>query len=140
MEKYYSKIEPTKLLHCVVRLSEIETQDEFRKDLIDPNEFIQCSSLRMNTGQTFRPHRHNFRQRDWNVIAQESWIVIKGKVKCIFYDLNNEVLCEPILEPGDASFSFGEAGHNYLVLLPETICYEMKTGRYEGQKIDKTFL
>lgn len=140
MEYIYSKIEPTKLLHSVVRLSEIETQDSFRKDLVDADEFIQCSSLIMKKNHTFRPHKHNVRQRDWAVIAQESWIVIRGSVKCIFYDLDDQIIAEPILMPGDASFSFGYAGHNYLILEDDTVVYEAKTGKYEGQAIDKTFL
>jgi len=140
MEKFYSKIQPDKVLHSVIRLSEIENQDHFRKDLVDADQFIQCSSLKMDVGHTFKPHKHNYRLRNWKVIAQESWIVIRGKVKCIFYDLDDTILCEPILEVGDASFSFGEAGHNYLILEPNTIVLEYKTGKYEGQAIDKTFL
>ena len=43
----------------------------------------------MNEGKTFKPHKHIWKERTRNVIAQESWIVIQGSVKCIFYDINN---------------------------------------------------
>lgn len=137
MEKFYSKIQPDKLLHFVVRLTDIK---EGREDLVEPDNFIQCSALKMNKGKTFKAHRHNWRQRNWNVIAQESWVVIKGSVKCIFYDTDNVIIAEPILNAGDVSFSLGEGGHNYLILEDDTIVYEMKSGKYEGQLIDKTFL
>jgi hypothetical protein len=72
-------------------------------------------------------------------IAQESWIVIKGSVKCIFYDVDDTIIAEPILYPGDASFTLG-VGHNYLILEDNTIVYEYKTGPYEGQELDKKFI
>lgn len=136
MEYIYSKVDPSKLLHSVCRLKDIK---EGREDLIDAGNFIQCSALKLKKDHTFRPHKHNWRQRDWLVIAQESWVVISGSVECIFYDIDNTILAKPILGPGDVSFSFGEAGHNYLIL-EDSIVYEMKTGKYEGQSIDKTFL
>lgn len=136
MEKFYSKVEPGKLLHIVNRLSEIEK----RSEIVPSDNFIQCSSLKMEAGKTFLPHKHITKKRIYeNQIAQESWIVIKGSVKCIFYDLDDTIIAEPILYPGDASFTlFG--GHNYLILEEDTIVYEYKTGPYEGQKLDKVFI
>jgi cupin fold WbuC family metalloprotein len=93
----------------------------------------------MEKGKTFKPHRHIFKERTRNVIAQESWIVIQGSVKCTFYDLDNSVLVEPILNPGDASFTL-EGGHTYTILEDNTLVYEYKTGPYEGQALDKIFL
>ena len=136
MIEYYSKIEPNKLLHVVVRKEDLKPG---RKDIIPEEHFIQCSHLNMEKGKTFRPHKHIFKNRTRDVIAQESWIVIQGKVKCIFYDLDDTILVEPILEPGDASFTL-EGGHNYEILEDNTLVYEYKTGPYEGQKLDKQFI
>jgi hypothetical protein len=136
MVEYYSKIDPTKLLHVVVRKENLEPG---RKDIIPKENFIQCSHLNMKKGKTFRPHKHIFKNRTRDVIAQESWVVIQGSVKCIFYDLDDTILVEPTLYPGDASFTlFG--GHNYEILEDNTLVYEYKTGPYEGQALDKTFL
>ena len=41
MEKIYSKVKPTKLLHIVQRADEIK---EPRVDLIPEEHFIQCST------------------------------------------------------------------------------------------------
>lgn len=136
MIKYYSKIDPTKLLHMVVKKEDLLPG---RVDIVSEEHFIQCSHLNMEMGKTFKPHKHIWKERTRNVIAQESWIVIQGKVKCTFYDLDDSIIAEPILEPGDASFTL-EGGHNYLILEDDTLVYEYKTGPYEGQKLDKTFL
>lgn len=136
MEKFYSKVENGKLLHIINRMSEIEK----RSEVVPSDNFIQCSTLKMEAGKTFLPHKHITKKREYqNQIAQESWVVIKGSVKCIFYDLDDTILAESILYPGDASFTlFG--GHNYLILEEDTVVYEYKTGPYEGQKLDKVFI
>lgn len=136
MEKIYSKVEPGKLLHIINRLSDIET----RTEVVPEDNFIQCATLKMENGKTFRPHKHITKTRTHeNQIAQESWVVIKGSVRCIFYDLDDSVIAEPILNPGDASFTL-YGGHTYEILEDATIVYEYKTGPYEGQKLDKVFL
>lgn len=136
MEKYYSKLMPDKLLHFVVRDRDIISG---RQDLVPSNNFIQCSSLLLEKDTTFKPHRHIWKQRDRSVIAQESWVVLRGKVKCTFYDLDNSILAQPTLEVGDVSFTL-EGGHNYLILEDNTKILEFKTGPYEGQGLDKIFI
>jgi hypothetical protein len=136
MENIYSKIDPNKLLHMVVRKKEITTG---RQDIVPEDNFIQCSILNMEKGKTFKPHKHIWKERTRNVIAQESWVVIQGSVKCIFYDLDNCILTTKILNVGDASFTL-EGGHNYEILEDNTLVYEYKTGPYEGQALDKTFI
>jgi cupin fold WbuC family metalloprotein len=94
----------------------------------------------MEKGKTFPPHRHIKKERYYNKqIAQESWVVIKGSVKCILYDIDDTIIATPILYPGDASFTL-EGGHTYEILEEDTIVYEYKTGPYEGQELDKRFI
>ena len=52
---------------------------------------------------------------DKNVIAQESWVVIRGKVKCSFYDINNKLLSHPILNQGDCSINLLWGSHLYYI-------------------------
>jgi cupin fold WbuC family metalloprotein len=136
MQKIYSKIEPNKLLHIIVRKEDIINT---RDDIVSEENFIQCSMLNLNKGKTFRPHKHIWKERTRNIIAQESWVVIQGSVKCIFYDLDDTIIDEPILKSGDCSFTL-EGGHNYFILEDNTLVYEYKTGPYEGLELDKTFL
>ena len=94
----------------------------------------------MPKGKSFPPHKHITKDRHYpKQIAQESWVVIKGKVKCILYDLDDTIIATPILGPGDASFTL-EGGHTYKILEENKKVYEYKTGPYEGQKLDKTFI
>lgn len=136
MDKIYSKIKEGMLLHIVNRFGEIKG----RTEVVPEDNFIQCATLKMEKDKTFPPHKHNTRDRHYTEqIAQESWIVIKGSVKCKFYDIDDTLIAEPILYPGDASFTL-YGGHTYEILEDDTIVYEYKTGPYEGQSIDKTFL
>jgi len=112
MKKIYSKIN-NQLLHQIIRYSDITSG---RINLSDDDKYIQCAALNLNKGHTFKPHKHNINKRNEdNYIPQESWCVIKGSVKCMFYDLDNTIIAEPILYAGDASFTYA-GGHNYLIL------------------------
>jgi hypothetical protein len=136
MQKIYSNINKDKLLHVIYRVEDFEG----RQDIIPEENFIQCATLKMDNGKTFPAHKHIKKSRSYDQkIAQESWVVIKGKVKCIFYDLDDTILATPVLNVGDASFTL-EGGHTYEILEDNTLVYEYKTGPYEGQKNDKVFL
>jgi hypothetical protein len=134
MEKIFSKVQPDKLLHLIYRFAEIKG----RTNIAPEEEFLQLASIEMQKGQTFKAHKHIVVEKTTN-IAQESWLVIKGSVKCIFYDLDDTIIAEPILYPGDCSMTF-RGGHNYLILEDGTIVYEYKTGPYLGLEMDKVFL
>jgi cupin fold WbuC family metalloprotein len=135
--KYYSKT--GMLLHIVRRFEDVVWQDNFREDIIDPKEHIQCSSLKMDKAQTFKPHKHICKNTPAWTRAQESWVVIRGSVLCTFYDLDDTILAKVGLGPGDASFTL-QGGHTYEILEDNTIVYEYKTGPYTGQENDKEFI
>lgn len=141
MEKIYSKIEKDKLLHMVHRADEFYTieGDGIRRDVVGEKEFIQLSALNMDNGHTFKPHKHILKPGEKQVIAQESWVVIKGSVKVIMYDLDDKIIATPILKEGDCSVTLG-GGHTYEILEDDTLVYEYKTGPYKGQKLDKEFM
>ena len=135
MEKIYSKVDG-RLLHVIHRMHEFQG----RQDVIPENNFLQCATLKMEKGKTFLPHKHITKDRRYSEqIAQESWVIIKGSVKCIFYDIHDNIIAEPILKEGDASFTL-YGGHTYEILEDNTLVYEYKTGPYEGQKLDKVFI
>ena len=136
MEKIYSKVDKKKLLHIIVRKDDIV---KGRTEVVSEEHFIQCALLNMEKDKTFKPHKHIWKNRTRDVIAQESWVVIQGKVKCTFFDIDDNVISEPILETGDASFTL-EGGHTYTILEDNTLVYEYKTGPYEGQENDKVFI
>ena len=134
MEKIYSS-DGKILLHIIFRKKDFINQ---RTDISPAEEFLQLSSLKLEKGKTFRPHKHIFHEKITN-IAQESWVVIQGKVKALLYDLDDKITKEVILGPGDVSLTF-KGGHNYEILEENTLVYEYKTGPYLGQKFDKVFI
>ena len=140
MKLFYSKIKKKKLLHIVFRFSDFkELGFQGRKDLISEKEFLQLSALKLNKGKSFDPHKHIWKDGEKKVIAQESWVVIKGKVKCTFFDLDGTNLSKQILEEGDCSVTL-HGGHTYTILENNTLVYEFKTGPYKGNKLDKELL
>jgi cupin fold WbuC family metalloprotein len=136
MYKIYSRCEPNKHLHTVHRYASIVD----RTEVADADQFLQLATLRMNKGKTFRPHQHIWKPVSTDqVIAQESWVVIKGSVEVSFYDVDGALLEKHIIGTGDCSMTF-EGGHTYLILEDDTVVYEYKTGPYQGQSLDKVFL
>ena len=126
-----------KVLHKVYRCSEFTSE---RTELVEADNFIQCAFLQLDKGKTFKPHKHIWKSPNYRrVIAQESWVIIRGSVRALFYDTDGEYLESHILEAGDASFTL-EGGHTYEILEEGTLVYEYKTGPYEGQAMDKVFL
>ena len=136
MEHVYSRVDPTILCHQVIRLGDITDRHNVSTDA----QFLQLATLRMNSGHTFRAHQHIWKPTPVDlIIAQESWVVIKGRVQVMFYDTDGTLLQTTVLNPGDASMTF-QGGHNYLILKDDTVVYEYKTGPYQGQELDKVFL
>ena len=136
IEKIYSKINPERLLHIVCQTRFLDAP---RHDLVDDEQFLQLAVLKYEKGKTFKPHKHIFKEVPSQSIAQESWAVISGKVKAIFYDEDDTIIGERILSAGDLSITlFG--GHNYQILEDDTLVLEYKTGPYYGQGLDKVFV
>ena len=140
MELIYSNLDPSKVLHIIYRFEEFkDIKEEHRLNIVEEKEFIQLSALKMSKGQTFRAHQHIWKDGEKKVIAQESWVVIKGSVKCVFFDTDGSLLKEPVLNAGDCSITLG-GGHTYSILEENTLVYEYKTGPYKGPENDKIFL
>lgn len=135
MEKIYSKIESDTLLSIVNRLEDITPN---RRDLTPEKEYLQVSCFKMHKDKTFRAHKH-LKQEKITDITQESFVVVRGKIKAIIYDLDDTIISEPILSVGDCIITL-YGGHNYLGLEDDTIIYEHKTGPYYGVLNDKTYI
>lgn len=137
MEFIKSRLENfTDPLHIIIRKEDFTPG---RKDIVDPSEYIQCAILNLNSGKTFRPHKHIPRWNSPSAITQEAWVVITGSVLVMYYDMDEVMIANRILHPGDCTITL-DGGHNYEILEDNTLVYEFKTGPYKGQEIDKAFL
>lgn len=136
MKYIYSKVDPEKLLHIINKLDDIIE----RTNIVPDYQFLQLATLRMEKGKTFRPHQHIWKNSPTDkIIAQESWIVVKGSVKVYMYDIDGTLLTTEIINQGDCSMTF-EGGHTYESLKDDTVVYEYKTGPYTGIENDKVFI
>jgi len=132
--KIYSKIEPGKLLHMVVR----DIKDG-RTNLCPDDRFLQCASLRLPKGTTFKPHRHIAKPAEF-IMPEESWHIISGAAWLIMYDIDGSYIGKAKLLPAYTSFTFNGAGHNYKIITSGFKCLEYKVGPYLGIEADKIFI
>ena len=134
MEKIYSKKYPKKLLHIVVRLKNISG----RKFVSDPSDLLQVSPQKFSElGKICEPHLHLSKKINLKKsITQEMWVVIKGKIKIKYYDVNKNYICYKILSVGDCSLTLS-GGHYFENLKKNSIAYEIKSGPYNGRLNDK---
>jgi hypothetical protein len=132
MKKIFSKIKKKKLLHLIFS----PTKKNQRINISPEGEFMQLCYLNLNKKNKFLPHKHFWKfNNKKRIIVQESWVLIQGSAKVLFYDLDDKFLTSKTLKPGDVSITFA-GGHKLDILENNTIIYEHKNGPYEGQKKD----
>jgi hypothetical protein len=111
-----------------------------RIDFSAPQEFLQGAIIDIPSNHSFRPHVHLERERTFsNLRAQESWVVVSGKVEVDYYTDAGKFLQACTLSAGDISISF-RGGHGYRTTSDKTRVFEFKSGPYEGQEVDKSFI
>ena len=130
-----SMVEPNIMLHQVVKPKKLSSG---RINISPEHESLQVAHIGLKFNQTFKAHKHVFHDRNMPM-AQESWVVISGRVKVFHYDLDDKIINESILLPGDCTITY-RGGHNYLALEDNTLVYEIKTGPYHGVENDKKFI
>jgi hypothetical protein len=135
VEKYYSEVQDGLLLHMVYRKADFLG----RTEVIDPDNFLQLATLKLENDQTFKPHQHIWKDGPEKVKAQESWVVVQGVVQFMMYDIDGSYLGSEFIYPGDASITL-HGGHTYKARTKDVLVYEFKTGPYTGQENDKVFI
>ena len=136
IESIYSLKSKDLLLHQLFKPKNKKSSS--RINISPASQSLQVSHLVLKSDQTFKAHKHVLFERNMP-IAQESWVVIKGKVKVFYYDIDDELLMTRYMNPGDCTMTY-RGGHNYKSLEENTIVYEFKTGPYFGIEKDKVFL
>jgi cupin fold WbuC family metalloprotein len=140
MIKIYSKIKKKKLLHIIYNKNNYSKIKTYRLDLSSNNQFMQAAILSLKKNHTILAHKHIWkRPRFKKMIAQESWLVLSGKVRMYAYDTDGSYLKSFLLKKGSFSITY-EGGHNYKALSKNPKVIEYKIGPYEGVKRDKVFI
>ncbi len=129
-----SRVNPGELLHKIVRRCDVTTE---RMNVSPEDQPLQVGVMRIEKGQSFRPHIHKPRE---SVIreTQESWVVVFGEVIVNYYDVDGSPLGYNVLAAGDCSITY-RGGHGYKCL-QDALVYEFKNGPYHGVEADKEFI
>lgn len=131
----FSQVDKDKLLHTIFKAENLEQNFEGFKDIAPHTENLQILFIRQNKGKKYIPHYHIENIRKIN-ITNESWIILKGKVKVFLYDIDNTILHEDILCAGDCSITYCGA-HNYEILEDDSRIIEAKNGPFLGVERDR---
>jgi hypothetical protein len=129
-----------KLLHFTLGNQDFLDLDDSRTDVIDHSQFMQLAIMSFSEGRFFPAHAHLPREKTFaDFRAQESWVVMSGKVQVTYFDEEDAIIAKEILGVGDCSVTlFG--GHAYEVIEGPAKIYEFKIGPYEGKEVDKRLI
>jgi len=129
----YSKVNPGQLLHSIASAMELGTS---RTDISPPDQFLQVSIIPLTAGKNISPHIHDLRQDSspGATITQESWVILRGKIRIRLFDLDRTFLHEDELLPGFLLVTYN-GGHSLECLEKDTVMLEFKNGPYLGRDI-----
>ncbi len=132
MNKIYSKSEPGKLLHVIV-----DTNEPFdnRLDVSEISQWLQVSVIKIPAGKKVNPHIHQPRQPNPAAspgITQECWVVVRGELKIRLFDLDQALLHQQALSPGNLLVTF-YGGHSLECQSEGAVMIECKNGPYLGR-------
>lgn len=127
--KIYSKTYPKVLLASIVSAA-----NTGRVDAADADEILQVSQLNLMQGKTILPHKHLPQVRTTHGTS-EAWVVIAGTLTAQIFDLDNSLVTNTDLGPGDCMVLY-RGGHNFTVTSPDAVVYEIKNGPYYGPAAD----
>jgi len=127
------KIEANKKIYAIFgNINEVDYGVTF---IGSPEEGLQFAVLRCRKGKFFQPHIHKHRPRTIKQ-TQESFFILKGKVKAFIFDENKKLIHEQVMMPGQFVISY-RGGHGFEILKGRTIIIENKLGDFIGIEQDK---
>jgi mannose-6-phosphate isomerase-like protein (cupin superfamily) len=106
-----------------------------RHDLTDPSAELQVSARKYSNGFTVKPHSHLKLERHTSSTA-ESWVVMRGSVEALLFDVDDAPLGTVLLKEGDCMVFFN-GGHGLHSGSEGAVVYEFKNGPYFGVELDK---
>ena len=130
----YSRVDAGTLLHTV---ADALRSAEGRADLSPPDEPLQVSIVLMGPGKQVQPHIHSPRDQSapGATITQESWLVLRGRIRVRLFDLDRTLLEEEDLSAGCLLVTY-YGGHSLECLEKDTVMLELKNGPYLGRDFE----
>jgi hypothetical protein len=111
--------------------------DNSRTDISPCDQFLQVSIIPLPVGKIVPPHIHDLRKNSTvaATVTQESWVVLRGKIRIRLFDVDRMLLHEDELLPGFLLVTFN-GGHALECLERETVMLEFKNGPYLGRDFE----
>jgi len=132
MEKIYSQLDPSKLLHIIIDRDFFEARNE----VIPKNNFLQVATLALVKEDMFLAHRHIDKPVNFSTFhAQEAWVILTGAVEVTYFDLDDTEISKRLITSGQVTITLS-GGHSYRALENSQVL-EFKTGPYLGAHLDK---
>lgn len=129
MEKIFSAVDPSMLLHVIMNTSAVSTD---RIDLSPSEEFLQLSVVPLRAGRTLKPHRAQPRAVGGHASVPESWIVMRGAIEVSLFDVDGSSLATRSLTAGWLLVTFRGA-HGFSTIDDDSMIIECKPGPYVGR-------
>lgn len=104
---------------------------------VTPDDYSQqLAFMKHPSGHVIQPHIHNIVKREV-LYTKETLVIIKGKMRCDFYTMNQKYLKSVVVNAGDVILLVS-GGHGF-ECLEETEMFEIKQGPYAGENDKERF-
>lgn len=128
----YSKAKAGQLLACTANALECTAG---RVDVTPPEQYLQACVLPLGGEGKVRAHIHAPREvvpAPGEMMTQEGWIVLRGRIRVRLYDVDKVFLQELELAAGQLIVTF-HGGHSMASAAQDTLVVEFKNGPYLGR-------
>ena len=108
-----------------------------RTNLIEPDQIIQASLIRMNRFQSVSRHEHLPIER-YTTGTGEGWLVLNGSFEAEIFDIDQTSLGKYLLKKFDMILMFN-GGHSLHATKKNSVIFEFKNGPFKGSDSDKIY-
>lgn len=126
-----SRVDP----NLIIAIIHSPTTKSKREDLLAESQNLQISAITLDEYSGVKPHKHLPIQRQ-TVGTAEAWVIIRGSVNVLFFDLDDSLLGEFEVKSGELVVTLA-GGHSIQCTSSQAFLYEIKNGPYKGEHADR---
>ena len=108
-----------------------------RTNLIEPDQIIQASLIKMKRLQSVSRHEHLPIER-YTSGTGEGWLVLNGSFEAEIFDIDRTSLGKYLLKKFDMILMFN-GGHSLHATKKNSVIFEFKNGPFKGGDSDKIY-
>ena len=112
-------------------------ESDDRTNLIEPDQIIQASLIKMTRFQSVPSHEHLPIER-YTSGTGEGWLVLNGSFEAEIFDIDRTSLGKYLLKKFDMILMFN-GGHSLHATKKNSVIFEFKNGPFKGSDSDKIY-